>query len=56
MNKSLITGLIVGGVAVTAAGAFAGYQAMDNRNSAEVLDVEATSLFDLPLPAKETSP
>jgi uncharacterized protein YcfJ len=40
MNKSLITGLVVGGVAVTAAGAFAGYQAMNNRNSAEVLDVE----------------
>jgi len=40
MNKSLITGLIVGGVAVTAAGAFAGYQAMDNRRSAEVLSVE----------------
>lgn len=40
MNKSLITGLVVGGVAVTAAGAFAGYQAMDNRNSAEVLNVE----------------
>ena len=40
MNKSLITGLIVGGVAVTAAGAFAGYQAMDNRHSAEVLNVE----------------
>ena len=40
MNKSLITGLVVGGVAVTAAGAFAGYQAMDNRHSAEVLNVE----------------
>ena len=40
MNKSLITGLVVGGVAVTAAGAFAGYQAMDNQRSAEVLDVE----------------
>ena len=40
MNKSLITGLIVGGVAVTAAGAYAGYQAMDERSSAEVLDVE----------------
>ena len=40
MNKSLITGLVVGGVAVTAAGAFAGYQAMDNRRSAEVLNVE----------------
>ncbi len=40
MNKSLITGLIVGGIAVTAAGAFAGYQAMDNRGSAKVLNVE----------------
>jgi uncharacterized protein YcfJ len=40
MNKSLITGLAVGGIAVTAAGAFAGYQAMDDRRSAEVLDVE----------------
>jgi len=40
MNKSLITGLVVGGIAVTAAGAFAGYQAMDARNSAEVLSVE----------------
>ena len=40
MNKSLITGLIVGGVAVTAAGAYAGYQAMDARGSAEVLNVE----------------
>ena len=27
-----------------------------NQRDAEVLDVEATSLFDLPLPAKETSP
>lgn len=40
MNKSLITGLVVGGIAVTAAGAFAGYQAMDGRRSAEVLNVE----------------
>ena len=40
MNKSLITGLVVGGVAVTAAGAFAGYQAMDGGRSAEVLNVE----------------
>jgi len=40
MNKSLITGLVVGGIAVTAAGAFAGYQALDDRHSAEVLDVE----------------
>jgi uncharacterized protein YcfJ len=40
VNKSLITGLVVGGIAVTAAGAFAGYQAMHDRNSAEVVDVE----------------
>jgi uncharacterized protein YcfJ len=40
MNKSLITGLVVGGVAVTAAGAWAGYQAVDGRRSAEVLNVE----------------
>jgi len=40
MNKSLIIGLIVGGVAVTALGAYAGYQAMENRGSAEVLNVE----------------
>lgn len=40
MNKSLITGLIVGGVAVTAAGAYAGYQTLDNRGAAEVLNVE----------------
>ena len=40
MNKSLITGLVVGGVAVSAAGALAGYKTMDNRRSAEVIDVE----------------
>jgi uncharacterized protein YcfJ len=40
MNKSLIMGLVAGGVAVTAVGAFAGYRAMDGRRSAEVLDVE----------------
>lgn len=40
MNKSLITGLVVGGIAVTAAGAFAGYQVVSARNSAEVLDVQ----------------
>jgi hypothetical protein len=48
MNKSLITGLVVGGVAVTAAGAFAGYQAMNNRNSAEVLDVEQITPRSVP--------
>ena len=40
MNKSLITGLVVGGVAVTAAGAFAGYRALDDQRFAEVLNVE----------------
>ena len=40
MNATKKRILIVGGVAVTAAGAFAGYQAMDNRRSAEVLSVE----------------
>jgi uncharacterized protein YcfJ len=40
MNKSLITGLVVGGIAVTAAGAYAGFQALDERRFAEVLDVE----------------
>jgi uncharacterized protein YcfJ len=40
MNKSLITGLIVGGVAVTAVGAYAGFQTLDERRFAEVTDVE----------------
>ncbi len=40
MNKSLITGLIVGGVAVTAAGAFAGYRVMEGERDAQVLSVE----------------
>ncbi|HEX7375039.1 MAG TPA: glycine zipper 2TM domain-containing protein [Steroidobacteraceae bacterium] len=40
MNKSMITGLVVGAVAVTAAGAYAGYQAVDGRRSAQVLDVK----------------
>jgi uncharacterized protein YcfJ len=43
MNKSLITGLVVGGIAVTAAGAYAGYQTMDQGRSAKVLDVEPMS-------------
>lgn len=43
MNKSLLTGLIVGGVAVTAAGAYAGYETMDQARSAKVLDVEPLS-------------
>ena len=43
MNKSLLTGLVVGGVAVTAAGAYAGYQNMDQGRSAKVLNVEPMS-------------
>ena len=43
MNKSLLTGLVVGGVAVTAAGAYAGYQTMDQGRSAKVLNVEPMS-------------
>ena len=40
MNKSLLTGLVVGGVAVTAVGAYAGYQTLDQGRSARVLNVE----------------
>jgi uncharacterized protein YcfJ len=40
MNKSMIIGLVAGGVTVTAAGAFAGYRAMDDQRSAEVLNVQ----------------
>ena len=40
MNKSMIVGLVAGGVAVTAAGAFAGYRAMDDQRYADVLNVE----------------
>jgi uncharacterized protein YcfJ len=40
MNKSLITGLIVGGIAVTAFSAYAGYQHMDQGRAAKVLGVE----------------
>jgi uncharacterized protein YcfJ len=40
MNKSLLIGLVVGGIAVTAAGAYAGYQTMDQGRSAKVLSVE----------------
>ena len=43
MNKSLLTGLVVGGVAVTAAGAYAGYQTLDQGRSAKVLNVEPMS-------------
>ena len=43
MNKSLLTGLVVGGVAVTAAGAYAGYQTLDQGRSARVLNVEPMS-------------
>jgi uncharacterized protein YcfJ len=43
MNKSLITGLVVGGIVVTAAGAYAGYQTLDQGRSAKVLNVEPMS-------------
>lgn len=43
MNKSMIIGLIAGAVAVTAVGAYAGYQALDERRYAEVLNVEPLS-------------
>ncbi len=43
MNKSLLTGLVVGGIAVTAAGAYAGYQNIDQGRSAKVLNVEPMS-------------
>jgi CRP-like cAMP-binding protein len=35
----MVIGLVAGGAAVTAAGAFAGYRAMDSQRSAEVLHV-----------------
>lgn len=40
MDKSTLLGIVIGGAAVTAAGAFAGYQAIENNNSAEVIAVE----------------
>jgi uncharacterized protein YcfJ len=43
MNKSMIIGIVAGGLVVTAAGAFAGYNAMAERNSAEVLSVTAVN-------------
>jgi uncharacterized protein YcfJ len=41
MNKSLITGLVAGGIAVTAVGAYAGYRTLDQGRSAKVLSVDA---------------
>jgi uncharacterized protein YcfJ len=40
MDKSVLLGLVIGGAAVTAAGAFAGYQAIENNRYAEVVAVE----------------
>ena len=40
MNKSMIAGLILGGIAVTAVGAFAGYRALEDQHYAQVLNVE----------------
>jgi uncharacterized protein YcfJ len=39
MDKSTLFGLVIGGAAVTAAGAFAGYEAIENHRSAPVLAV-----------------
>ena len=40
MSKSMLVGLIVGGVAVTAGGAFAGYQNWEQSHYAKVLSAE----------------
>ena len=40
MDKSTLLGIVIGGAAVTAAGAFAGYQAIEKNTSAEVVAVE----------------
>lgn len=41
MDKSMLKGLVIGGIAVTAVGAVAGYQAIENRDAyAEVISVE----------------
>ena len=40
MDKSVLLGLVIGGAAVTAAGAFAGYQAIEQNKYAEVVAVE----------------
>ena len=41
MNKSLVVGAVLGAIAVTAGGAFAGYRMLDASNSAEVLSAKA---------------
>jgi uncharacterized protein YcfJ len=40
MNSSLITGIVAGALAVTAVGAYAGYQSFDQGRSAKVLSVD----------------
>jgi uncharacterized protein YcfJ len=40
MNSSLITGIVAGAIAVTAVGAYAGYQNLAERSSAQVLSVD----------------
>lgn len=40
MDKSVLLGLVLGGAAVTAAGSYAGYQALERNRSAEVVAVE----------------
>jgi uncharacterized protein YcfJ len=43
MNRSMITGIVAGGIAVTAVGAYAGYRTMDQGRSAKVLSVDAVT-------------
>lgn len=40
MNKQIMTGAIIGAVAVTAIGSWAGFQALDSANYAEVIAVD----------------
>jgi len=40
MDKSVLLGLVLGGAAVTAAGSYAGYEAIQKQKSAEVVAVE----------------
>jgi hypothetical protein len=40
MDRSILLGLVLGGAAVTAAGSYAGYEAIQKQKSAEVVAVE----------------
>lgn len=43
MNRSLITGMVIGGIAVTAGGAVAGYRMLSTPRTAQVVSVKAVS-------------